>query len=57
MQIVIDDIIIYADDYIPIPEEKAIQFYRNKDDLEYIPPVKVDADMLSDFGKELLCIY
>lgn len=55
MQIVIDDVNIIADGYIPISEEKAVQFYREKSELDYIPPIKVDADMLSDFGKEILC--
>ena len=55
MQIVIDDVNIIADGYIPILEEKTVQFYREKSELDYIPPIKVDADMLSDFGKEILC--
>lgn len=55
MIIKIGDIIIDADGYIPIPEEKAVQFYREKSDLDYIPPIRVDANMLSDFGKEILC--
>lgn len=48
-------VIIDADGYIAISEEKTVQFYREKSDLDYIPPIKVDADMLSDFGKEILC--
>lgn len=55
MHVVINNQIIYADGHIPIPEEKAVQFYREKSDLDYIPPIKVDVDMLSDFGKEILC--
>ena len=55
MEIVIDNITIIADGYIPISEELAVQFYKDKSDLDYIPPIKVDADMLSDFGKEILC--
>ena len=55
MQIVIDNQIIHADGYIPIPEENAVQMYREKSDLDYIPPIKVDAEMLTDFGKEILC--
>lgn len=54
MNIAINNQSIYAYGYIPIPEEKAVQFYREKSDLDYIPPIKVDADMLSDFGKEIL---
>ena len=53
IQIVIGDANILADGYIPILEENAIQFYREKSDLDYIPPIKVDADMLSDFGKKI----
>ena len=54
MIIKIGSIIINADGYIPIPKENMIQFYRNKSNLDYIPPIKVDANILSDFGKELL---
>jgi len=53
MRLVIDGISIYADCYIS--EEKTVQFYREKSDLDCIPPIKVDADMLSDFGREILC--
>ena len=55
IEIVINNQIIYADGYIPIPEEKAVQFYREKSDLDYMPPIKVDADTLLDFGKGILC--
>lgn len=54
IKIVIGEKTIYADGYIPIPEENAVQFYIEKSDLDYIPPIKVDADKLSDFGKEIL---
>lgn len=47
--------VLCADGYIPIPEENVIQFYIEKSDLDFIPPIKVDADMLTDFGKEILC--
>ena len=50
------NIIYYFDRYIPRPEENAIQFYRNKSVLDYIPPIKIKDDMLSDFGKEILKI-
>jgi hypothetical protein len=46
---------ILADGYIPVPAKNAIQFYKDKSDLDYIPPIKVDVDMLSDFGKDILC--
>lgn len=55
MQIAINNKTIYADGYISIPEEKAVQFYREKSDLDHMPPIKIDEDMLSDFGKEILC--
>lgn len=55
--IVIDNTSIYADGYIPIQKENAIQLYKEKSVLDYIPPIKVDANMLSDFGKEILCKY
>ena len=54
MIIKIGSIIINADGYIPIPKENAVQFYRNKSSLDYIPPIKVDANMLSDFGNKVL---
>lgn len=54
ISIAINDQIIYADGYNHIPEENAVQFYIEKSDLDYIPPIKVDADKLSDFGKEIL---
>lgn len=55
MKIIIGDISFYADGYILIPEKNAIQFYKEKSVLDYIPPIKVDADKLSDFGREILC--
>ena len=45
---------IYADGYIANPNDRTIQFYRNKDVLDYIPPIKVNADLLSDFGRKVL---
>lgn len=56
MTVKIGDTIICADGYIPIPEENAVQFYRNKTSLDHMPPIKVDADMLSDFGKKVLLV-
>lgn len=56
MRIVINNQIIYADGYTLIPEEKAVQFYREKSDLDYMPPIKVNANMLSDFGNKVLLI-
>lgn len=55
MQIVIDNKTIYADGYIPNPEELSVQFCREKSALDYIPPIKIDDEMLSEFGKEILC--
>jgi hypothetical protein len=45
---------IYADSYIANQNDRTIQFYRNKDVLDYIPPIKVNADLLSDFGRKVL---
>lgn len=45
---------IDADSYMPISEENAVQFYRDKSDLDYIPPIKVDDSILSNFGKKIL---
>jgi len=52
--LVVGNIVHYFDGYIPHPEENAIRLYRNKSDLDYIPPIKIKDDMLSDFGKEIL---
>lgn len=56
MIIKIGSTIIDADGYIPIPKENAVQFYRDKSSLDYIPPIKVDVNMLSDFGNKVLLI-
>lgn len=53
MQVVIGNVNIIADGYIPIPEENAIQFYREKSILDFIPPIRIDVEMLTDFGKEI----
>lgn len=45
---------IYADGYIANPNDRTIQFYCNKDFLDYIPPIKINANLLSDFGREVL---
>lgn len=45
---------IYADGYIANPNDLSIQFYREKTDLDYVPPIKVSENMLSDFGREVL---
>lgn len=55
IQIIAGDNRICADGCVPIAEENAIQLYKEKSDLDYIPPVKVSVDLLSDFGEELLC--
>ncbi|SFU32380.1 hypothetical protein [Butyrivibrio sp. INlla21] len=54
IQIVIGNKSFYADGYIPNLKEKSIQFYREKSVLDYIPPIKIKDNMLSDFGKEIL---
>lgn len=53
MQVVIGNVNIIADRYIPIPEENAIQFYREKSILDYIPPIRINTEILTDFGKEI----
>lgn len=45
---------IYADGYIANPNDLLIQFYREKTDLDYIPPIKVSENMLSDYGRGVL---
>ena len=54
MKIVIGSKSIYADEYTSNPKEKSVMFYRKKDDLDYIPPIKIAVEALSDFGRELL---
>jgi hypothetical protein len=54
IKIVGKGITIYADGYIENPNEKSIQFYLEKSDLDYIPPIKVNENMLSDFGRTVL---
>lgn len=53
--LVVGNIVHYFDGYIPHPEENAIYLYRNKF-LDYMPPIKIKDDMLSDFGKGILKI-
>jgi hypothetical protein len=53
MKVVIGNVNIIADGYIPIPEKNAIQFYREKSILDYIPPIRINTEMLTDFGKEI----
>ena len=54
MTIKIGNKIIYADRYILNPKDMAVQFYREKSILDYIPPIKVSEDMLSDFGRKVI---
>lgn len=54
MTIKIGNKIIYADGYILNPKDMTVQFYREKSILDYIPPIKVSEDMLSDFGRKVL---
>ena len=46
--------IIYADGYILNLKDMTVQFYREKSILDYIPPIKVSDDLLSDWGKKVL---
>lgn len=54
MKVGIGDKFIYADGYTSNSKEKSVLFYRKKDDLDYIPPIKIEVDALSDFGREVL---
>ena len=45
---------IYADGYIANSNDLSIQFYREKTILDYIPPIKVSENMLSNFGRKVL---
>lgn len=53
MTIDVGDKRIYADGYIANPNDLSIQFYREKTVLDYMPPIKVPENMLSDFGREV----
>lgn len=53
MKVVIDNKVIYADGYIAIPSEKAIQFYIENHFCGFAP-INVDGEMLSDFGRKVL---
>ena len=53
VKMVIGELEIVADGYIPIPEENAVQFYRDTT-LDHFPPIKVCDNALSDFGKLVL---
>lgn len=46
--------VIYADSYIANPNDRTIQFYREKSVLDIIPPIRVSENMLSDFGRKVL---
>lgn len=50
----IGDKIINADGYILNTNDMTVQFYRENSILDYIPPIKVSEDMLSDWGREVL---
>lgn len=54
IKIVIGNKSFYADGYILNLKEKSIQFYRKRSDLDYMPPIKIKYDILSDFGKKIL---
>ena len=54
MTIKIGNKTIYADEYILNPKDMTVQFYREKSILDYIPPIKVSEDMLSDFGRKVI---
>lgn len=50
----IGDKLIYADGYILNPKDMTVQFYREKSILDYIPPIRISEDMLSDFGRKVV---
>lgn len=54
IKVVIGNKSFYADGYISNSKDKSVQFYREKSDLDYIPPIKIKSYMLSDFGNEIL---
>lgn len=53
MKVIIGELEIVTDGYIPVPKENAVQFYRNTT-FDYFPPIKVCDNALSDFGKLVL---
>lgn len=54
MQLVIDEIEVDFDGIELIPEENAVLLYRDKE-FDYAPRITVSDNMLSDYGRELLC--
>lgn len=55
VKITVGDKVIYADGCIANQQDNSIQLYREKSDLDYIPPIKVDINALSTFGENILC--
>lgn len=53
VKVVIGELEIVADGYNPVPEENAVQFYRDTT-FDGFPPIKVSDNALSDFGKLVL---
>lgn len=53
VKVVIGELEIVADGYIPVPEENEVQFYRDTN-FDHFPPIKVCDNALSDFGKLVL---
>ena len=53
-KVVFDNIKIEFDSIKSIPEENAVEFYKDKD-TEYMPSIRIDLTHLSDFGRRLLC--
>lgn len=49
----IGELEIVADGYDLVPNEKAVQFYRDTT-FDHFPPIKVCDNALSDFGKLVL---
>ncbi len=53
MKVIIRDKTIYADRYLADSNNKSVLFYQTRSDFDYVPPIKVDANMLSDFGEAI----
>ncbi len=53
VKVFIGELEIVADGYIPVPEETAVQFYRDTT-FDHFPPINVCDNALSDFGRLVL---
>lgn len=54
MKLVSNVIAIEFDSYKCIPDKNIVLLYRDKENIECVPHITVDAEMLSDYGKNVI---